>query len=142
MATNASSATPNLGLSQWAADDYIRREDFNADNAAIDAALASAAVFETGSYVGAGVNGSANPNTLTFTREPKLVFVQSKTLGIGTEQLFLLKGATRVSSTAGTGSMSSNTVVWNGNTLSWYNSHGSVEQLNDSGYTYFYVALC
>lgn len=39
MATNASAATPNYGLSQWAEGDRIRREDFNHDNAAIDTAL-------------------------------------------------------------------------------------------------------
>lgn len=31
--------TTNIGLSQWAAVDYVRREDFNADNAKIDAAM-------------------------------------------------------------------------------------------------------
>lgn len=37
--TQASSTTAHFGLSQWAADDLIRREDFNHDLAAIDAAL-------------------------------------------------------------------------------------------------------
>lgn len=39
MATNASNTTPHFGLSQWEGSDPIRREDFNADHAAIDAAL-------------------------------------------------------------------------------------------------------
>lgn len=39
MSTNASSTTANYGLSQWAEGDRILREDFNHDNAAIDAAL-------------------------------------------------------------------------------------------------------
>lgn len=39
--TQASSTTAHYGLSQWAAEDLIRREDFNHDFAAIDAALHS-----------------------------------------------------------------------------------------------------
>lgn len=39
--TQASSTTTHYGLSQWAAEDLIRREDFNHDLAAIDAALHS-----------------------------------------------------------------------------------------------------
>ena len=41
METSASGKTPRLGLSQWAAEDYIRREDFNSDFAAIDDAIAN-----------------------------------------------------------------------------------------------------
>jgi|GEM_PF-5538348 len=33
--------TQNLGLNQWAATDYVRREDFNEDNAKIDAVMGS-----------------------------------------------------------------------------------------------------
>lgn len=39
MSTNASATTEHYGLSQWAEDDLILRQDFNHDNAAIDAAL-------------------------------------------------------------------------------------------------------
>ena len=34
--------TPNFQLNQWSGDDYVRRTDFNADNAKVDAALAAA----------------------------------------------------------------------------------------------------
>ena len=37
------SQTPNYALIQWSQDDHILMEDFNADNAKIDAALASQA---------------------------------------------------------------------------------------------------
>ena len=37
--------TTNLGLHQWAADDYVKREDFNEDNAKIDAAMERAYAF-------------------------------------------------------------------------------------------------
>ena len=38
-----SNQTPNYGLSQWSKSDRIQMEDFNADNAKIDAALAAQA---------------------------------------------------------------------------------------------------
>ena len=37
----ASNYTPNLNLCQWAAEDAVLREEFNADNRKIDAALAT-----------------------------------------------------------------------------------------------------
>ena len=48
--------TSKYGLSQWDAADRILREDFNADNAKIEAALANAGNCKvaTGSYVGTG----------------------------------------------------------------------------------------
>ncbi len=39
----ASNVTANYGLNQWEAEDAVRRVDFNADNAKIDAALKDAA---------------------------------------------------------------------------------------------------
>lgn len=38
----ASNHTPNLNLSQWTAEDLVQREDFNADNEKIDAAVSAA----------------------------------------------------------------------------------------------------
>ena len=65
--------TGKYGLSQWDAEDRILREDFNADNAKIEAALAllgSERVI-TGSYVG---DATANRIiSLPFT--PKFVIV-------------------------------------------------------------------
>lgn len=43
MPTQATNTTPNYHLSQWAEDDRILRQDFNADLAAIDTALAAKA---------------------------------------------------------------------------------------------------
>ena len=34
--------TPNFQLNQWSPEDYVRRTDFNTDNAKIDAALTAA----------------------------------------------------------------------------------------------------
>ena len=67
--------TNNYGLSQWDAEDRILREDFNADNAKIEAALAAGVKIATGSYTGDGTYGSDHPNTLTFPFTPKVVFL-------------------------------------------------------------------
>ena len=47
-----SSQTPNHQLNQWSRDDRILMEDFNADNAKIDAAIAEKVSIVTGSYKG------------------------------------------------------------------------------------------
>ena len=47
-----SSQTPNYQLNQWSRDDRILMEDFNADNAKIDAAIAEKVSIVTGSYKG------------------------------------------------------------------------------------------
>lgn len=52
MATNH---TPNFGLCQWEANDAVLREDFNADNLVLDAALQglkTAPCCVTGTYLG------------------------------------------------------------------------------------------
>lgn len=69
--------TSNYNLSQWAGEDRILREDFNADNAKIEAALQAAtetALAEhvtIGSYVGDDTKGRVI--TLPFT--PKAVIL-------------------------------------------------------------------
>ena len=78
----AANYTEHYELNQWEPTDQVLRTDFNADNAKIDAALASHAAeiagfgncqIETGSYVGAGDTS----NSLTFSGVPLLVFVQA-----------------------------------------------------------------
>ena len=68
--------TTNYNLNQWEDGDVVRREDFNADNAAIDAALKSVSdaspeiVF--GTYTG---NGNASQG-INLGRTPKIVLVE------------------------------------------------------------------
>lgn len=73
--------TSNYNLNQWESTDPVRREDFNADNAAIDAALGSlnAAMGQmtvpkiaVGTYTG---TGSTTAKTITVGFAPKMVFV-------------------------------------------------------------------
>ena len=73
--------TTNYNLNQWEDGDVVRREDFNADNAAIDAALksvsdaaANAPEIVIGYYVG---NGNASQN-INLGRKPKAVLVEAE----------------------------------------------------------------
>ena len=61
----------NYQLNQWEAGDQVLREEFNADNAKIDAALGEAARIVTGTYTGNG--NSSQTISLGFT--PKAVYV-------------------------------------------------------------------
>ena len=67
--------TSNYNLSQWAGEDRILREDFNADNAKIEAALLQHAAalaaagnckIVTGSYKGTNAYGSSGKSSLKF----------------------------------------------------------------------------
>ena len=136
--------TINFGLNQWSSTDRIRMEDFNADNAKIDAALAGIPKIAVGSYIGTGTYGSANPNSLTFDFAPLLLIISashSATSGAGT---IFVRGQTQ---NAGMGAQyngfSLNTTVsWDENTVIWYTTRDDVErQLNLSGITYHYLAL-
>ena len=93
--------TTNYQLNQWAKSDRVMMDDFNADNAKIDAALkanadaigekATAAALAAlaknlgvvghnarvmwGSYTGTGTYGVSNPNSLEFGFCPVLVAI-------------------------------------------------------------------
>ena len=83
-----SNQTPNYALNQWERDDRILMEDFNADNAKIDAALATQAALLAGlearkgncriecrNYVGTGNSGPDYPTVITFSRRPLSVII-------------------------------------------------------------------
>ena len=155
--------TANYGLSQWEATDRILMEDFNDDNAAIDAALAAhdgdiaaleAAVagkgncqFSYGTYTGSGTYGTGHPTKLTFPFEPKLVIIQNMAAAAtdtsGSSQygryiMFLVRPLTSYYFNSGSFSAS---ITWSGKTVSWASTDGAAYQLNVSGNTYLYVAL-
>ena len=92
---SASNVTPNLGLSQFSASDDFEMDDFNRDNGLIDAAVAAKAEIAVGSYVGTGESGSAHPVTLTFSKPPKLVFVNEDAhLPVMAQPAVLIRGMT------------------------------------------------
>ena len=80
--------TANFQLTQWEKTDRIMMEDFNRDNAAIDAALKAnadkAAALQTAlagagnceigliSYTGNGKSGANNPTIINFPKKPTL----------------------------------------------------------------------
>ena len=138
--------TPNYQLNQWDKGDRIMMEDFNADNAKIEAALASAGncKFAFGSYIGTGTYGTANPNTLTFDFVPKLLVIMDNTRTITSDSNFLhiIWGYTEVFSTEGKNNDTvKNYLSFSGNTVHWYNENSAIYQHNFSGDTYHYFAI-
>ncbi len=149
------SQTPNFGLSQWVKQDKVLMEDFNADNAKIDAALkagsdaraAMAATLSTrgncrivwGTYTGNNLAGPDHPCTLTFDGRPIAVFLlPAATTGGYPMSMFLLCGAGAAYSCPHYPN-SGNLVSWGENSVSWYSDSADF-QLN-AGRTYAYAAL-
>ncbi len=153
------SQTPNYGLSQWVKQDKVLMEDFNADNAKIDAALIAeanarmslgtslgAALAQKGNcrivwgtYTGNNLAGEAHPTTLTFDGRPIAVFLlPAATTGGYPMSMFLLCGAGAAYSCPHYPN-SGNLVSWGENSVSWYSDSADF-QLN-AGRTYAYAAL-
>lgn len=82
---------------------------------------------EYGVYVGNGMYGSANPNTITSGFESKIVFIGAVT---GSAQLWI-RGI----------SPDGLNLEWAGNTLSWYSDESSSEQFNVINTPYYYVIM-
>lgn len=110
----------------------------------------SIAKIATGFYVGTGVYGEPNPNSLTFPFEPKVVMICSDTYQLlygtsyGNYPVFgVLWG--QLSSdykSIGNNRYGNTMVKATDNTLSWYTTESSVSsQLNVSGDVYRYVAI-
>ena len=100
----------------------------------------------TGSYVGTGLVGSANPNVLTFDFEPKLVVFCGQGMNSARCDGVLVKGNYSRFYTGGGASGSIGfgplTVSFNGNSVSWYTSETAGNyQANVKGETYHYIAI-
>ena len=105
--------------------------------------LPVASSVEIGSYVGTGTYGQNNPNTLTFSKKPKLVLFGSAesvyTQGY-TDQGFIYYGITTIFTT-NTSSDYSNSVTYSGNTMSWYCTKSALAQYNHQNITYYYTVF-
>ena len=120
----------------------------NSEISDVLAQLGTKAKIETGSYTGTGTYGSANPNSLTFDFEPKLVIISSESLTIGYGSTItqpdwkLWIGQPNAYVGYNNGNVK-DTYKVEGNKFSWYNlSYGSATmQLNYSGKTYYYIAI-
>lgn len=146
MATNH---TANYELNQWEATDSVLRTDFNADNAKLETALtalsASLPRMVSGSYVGDGTLGAANPTTLQFNFSPKLVVVAASEDSIAQQGVVLVAGQTASSGIGHASDASESlhlTVHWFENGVSWYTNESLAGcQLNIFDVTYYYFAI-
>ena len=138
--------TANFQLTQWEKTDRIMMEDFNRDNAAIDAALKSSAdgvaALQTAlekcgncritisSYTGTGTLGEAHPTSLTFAEPPLLVFI------LGPESGFMARG--RAMNAFQSSSNATPTTTWSADqkTVSWYTPYDAKYQLNTKDAVY------
>lgn len=142
--------TSNYGLSQWEKADRIQMEDFNSDNAKIDAALKASADAVAGhttalaklgncavyyeTYKG---NGELSM-TRTFPGKPMIIFISPKTGGSHAQRF--IRGCTTSMCLCASDQFSP-TLTWEDNTVTWASSGRASESANYSGTTYFLVAL-
>ena len=154
-----SNQTPNYSLNQWERDDRVLMEDFNADNAKIDAALGAhtdmltahtAALakkgncrIETRSYTGTGKNGDGVYVSIPFSAKPVAFII------IGPRCLLVADCASGQNSFAGYvhnpnyGSSfngSATTITWSGNTANLQIFQG-IQELNTANYSYRVIAF-
>ena len=104
---------------------------------------------ETGSYVGTGTYGQANPNTLTFGFAPKFLILAGlfEYPTRSDYRMFAFLGPYGGFASSAyrywddsSGSLNSVFAEVSGNTISWYKD-SAVYQMNDTKSTYFYVAI-
>ena len=159
-----SNQTAHYALSQWVKSDQVRMEDFNADNAKLDAALkaaeqrsasldakidAAAAAAEQRSAALAAAKGNCdieffsyvgqgrygvNKTTITF-REPPLFFLVFGSYSIGVGS----KHCSNVTIAAGN-NVGRDVGSWSGNTISFSNS-APEWQFDTKGETFYVVAF-
>jgi len=151
--------TENFDLNQWVGTDPVLMEDFNADNAKIDAALAQLKSGQlrvaTGSYVGKELYGESSPNVLNFDFKPLFMAVKmnhNTPINPSAVAAYFVYGVTTCDTVTfnNSGSVSEKplTVVWGDNSITWWYGgnadnayYGSNLQLNSSGVSYYYVAF-
>jgi len=143
----SANVTPNLGLSQWEAADPVLREDFNRDNALLDAACAAIPKMAVGAYTGSGTFGPDQAVTeITFDFSPRLVVVSpDSTLNLH-GALVLVRGQSAFN---GTGFLTDSAgglglaVTWGEKSVSWRCANGgsAEKQFNEKNTAYRYFAI-
>ena len=135
--------TTNYNLNQWEATDVVKREDFNADNAAIDAALKTVAdavavcgncAIYTRTYTGTGLvieRGATVP-----IGKPIMLMVMHSS---GSPSLLAFRGASRPIYSIN--DRTEFVITWNDTNVRWYNPGNQRMDLNDNGETYYAVVL-
>lgn len=103
-----------------------------------------------GSYQGTGVSGSANPNTLSFDFDPKIVIIKlansPENLSAWADEMVAIKNCSEAKADGiSSGSIKRYTeyLTWDNNKLSWNigQDNSPSLQLNASGHTYNYIAI-
>lgn len=95
---------------------------------------------EIGTYVGTGTAGQSSPNTLTFSFEPKVVFISTKINSTNNTGIFIYDTNAIYFPTSYPTGGSYLATTWQGNQISWYYANPTA-QLNVSGRTYNYIAI-
>lgn len=111
----------------------------------VEMLLMQGARIQQGSYGGTNACGASNPNTLTFEFVPKFVFISGTRLGYiymaepyvwGNVEWPIKKFS------GNTVTVTSNTALVDGTTLTWYNTDADVgNQLNAQNEAYTYIAI-
>lgn len=100
---------------------------------------------ETGSYKGTNTYGKNNPCSLTFGFVPKFIFISQNDLYTHNYRGFWCSGMGYMSGYHNTSSFSgTNVASLSGKTFSWHNPDNNANastQLNNSTYTYCYIAI-
>ena len=107
--------TAQFGLNQWEMSDRIQMDDFNADNAKIEAALAARnCQFYTASYIG---DGEAT-KSWTFPAKPVLVVIIGQSITVLIRDFSI--GITQFGS-----STHQLQATWEENSVTWVNTNNS-----------------
>lgn len=145
---SSTNKTENYNLSQWVSTDFFMMSDFNADNLAIDAALAEKANICHGSYTGNGTAGAASPVSLSFSFNPAIIVVAGA--GGKADEAHEVSAVFIRNHTAGAYTVAKDgeakcvelACSWDGHNFSFHSAAGSaLEQLNAQGESYGYVAI-
>lgn len=133
----SSNKTETLGLNQWLGTDKPKRDDFNADNLAIDQAvknLQESVDMAMGSYTGTGI---VSGRFIEFGFRPKAVFIWSAGRVFNSTHIFYASYTGQENSNFtlfATGVAISNSVE--------NDSDGQyTRDINQEGRTYYYLAL-
>lgn len=101
-------------------------------------------LIESGSYVGTGVNGPGNENSLTFSFVPYMVVIVRNSAGTFYPGTVFIKGQT-LSDGIGNNESSNGSyalsVSWYGKSVSWYHTSSAIRQLNAEGESFYYFAI-
>ena len=145
--------TSNYQLNQWEKTDRILMEDFNGDNAKVDAALktqteelaaltaaAGNCEMEVLTYTGTGIYGFEKPTVITFSQKPDIYFIGGDvSLIAGQSETANPIIASRSGSSGGF--VSSADVSWSGSQLSLTNGVDARYQMNTKNAVYWVLGL-